>query len=205
MCYARLIFLTSLLLVNSRLLSQYSFKNFLNLSGKKDVAFKCVREDKYGILWLGTQEGLLRFDGKKTEDFRKEFNYRDLKISAVLPDTNGSVLIGTENGRLYLLKKNGQADSLSLGEHAPSSKITAIFKSASGKLFIGTYGDGIYIIEKDRVIPFSANNGLSDDVIYNILFFQNKLWCGTDAGISIISNIESAPSCEILSQKNGLP
>lgn len=205
MRYARLIFFTVLFISSLRLWPQYGFRNFFNLSGKKNVPFKCISADKNGILWLGTQDGLISFDGKKTEDHKKQFNYATIRSSAVLADTNGYVWLGTENGKLYHLKPEKQADSLSLGKEPPSSKITSLFRTSSGKLYIGTYGDGIYIAEKNAVTHLTTSNGLSDNVVYSLLYFEGKLWCGTDAGVSILSNIEEYPVCEILSQKNGLP
>jgi PAS domain S-box-containing protein len=200
-----LFFISAVLVCCFQAFPQFTCKNFLSLGGKKDASVKCIAQDKNNFLWLGTREGLLRFDGKRTESFKKAFANCDQNITALLPDDKGSVWIGTEKGKVYCLNTKGKVDSLEFGKDRPSSKITSLFASPEGNLFIGTYGDGIYIKQKQSVLHLNSTNGLSDDVIYNMLFYDGRLWCGTDAGISILSDLEAQPKCFILSNKDGLP
>src|SRR4051812_18278802 len=79
------------------LFSQYYTKNFYSLFGKKDVGFNCVAQDKNEYLWIGTNEGLIKFDGSKTEIFKKENGISDPKITAVYVDESQTVWIGTES------------------------------------------------------------------------------------------------------------
>lgn len=41
----------------------YSFKRIDNTFGLSSSNVKCVAEDSYGFIWLGTKNGLHRYDG----------------------------------------------------------------------------------------------------------------------------------------------
>src|SRR4051812_15185077 len=99
----RVIFLSFciLFIFHFKSFSQYAVKNFYSLSGKKDVSFNCIAQDANGYLWLGTNEGDVRFDGIKSEFYRKENGISDLKITSIFVDASQTVWAGTENGKVY--------------------------------------------------------------------------------------------------------
>lgn len=42
-------------------------RNFPSITGKKDVPANCIVQTEEGYIWFGTNEGLVRFDGKKNK------------------------------------------------------------------------------------------------------------------------------------------
>jgi PAS domain S-box-containing protein len=184
---------------------QYAVRNYLNLLPKKNTPFTCITQDKSGYLWFGSKEGLLKFDGRQGQLFNQKNGIPSFKITALFCDENEAVWIGTENGRVYCLKNNSKADSLIFKEEAPDSKITGFYKTGN-RLFVSTYGNGLYVFENGvQSQHLTSKNGLADDVVYTLRFLQNKLWCGTDAGISVISDPAGKLSFETISTKMGLP
>ncbi|MCE3229853.1 MAG: Response regulator containing a CheY-like receiver domain and a domain protein [Bacteroidetes bacterium] len=185
---------------------QYSIKNFQNLLPKKNVPFNCISQDKQGYLWLGSNEGLVRFDGKSSLIFNQKNGLPAAKITSVFCDADMFVWIGTSEGKVYFINPAHRIDSLSFGKEVPENKITGFYKSETGKLFVSTYGNGIYTFENSKLLQhYTSKNGMSDDVVYCFQYVFNTIWCGTDAGITKISNTNKAPSFEIVSSKNGLP
>jgi PAS domain S-box-containing protein len=193
------------LLFSFPLFSQYSVKNYLNLFPKKNTPFYCITQDKKGYLWLGSKDGLVKFDGLSGKIFNQKDGLPPCKITNIYCDSLLKVWIGTENGKVYYLKQNSKADSLVFTGEIPENKITGFYGSDT-KLFVSTYGNGIYVFENGRQAEhITSKNGLSDDVIYNLKFISGKLWCGTDAGISVIGNLNGKPTVEIISTRSGLP
>ena len=49
----------------------YKFNHFPPSSGLSSVFVTKILKDPYGFFWVGTQDGLNRFDGKKFEIYNK--------------------------------------------------------------------------------------------------------------------------------------
>ncbi len=190
---------------SSSLFSQYVIKNHLNLLPKKNTPCYCITQDKKGYIWLGSKDGLVKFDGKTAQVFNQKDGLPNSKITSVYCDTLFNVWVGTDLGKVYWLKQNLKVDSLIFKDEIPETKITGFYKAGT-KLFVATYGNGIYIFENGKQAGhLTSKTGLSDDVIYTLKFIDNKLWCGTDAGITVIGNLPGKLSLDIISTKLGLP
>ena len=68
----------------------------------RKVAAMC--EDKQGYLWIGSQVGLQRFDGKHFKnylaDVRDTAALQTDRISALFEDSRGRLWVGTDHGSL---------------------------------------------------------------------------------------------------------
>lgn len=200
-----ILFFISFIALQFNSYSQYFIKNYFSISGKKEVSFNCITQDNKGFLWIGTDEGIIKFDGKGSEYFRKEQGVNDSKITAIYADGDNTIWAGTENGNVYFIKKNKLVDSINFGKDKPQNKITSFYVSNNKKIFLSTYGDGLYIVEGDKIQHLKTDNGISDNVIYNMQYINRFLWCGTDAGITYISDVDGQHKLNIISNKDGLP
>lgn len=182
-------------------------RNFSSLTGKKDVPANCIIQGQEGYMWFGTNEGLIRFDGKKTKIFTTEEGLNSNEVSAIYQDKEKTIWVGHKNGKISYIKKN-TADTFQLNNKLGEEKITGFYSDASGKLWISTYGSGIYTYEKNELKQYTTKEGLGDDLIY-VLCPDNKgnIWLGTDVGITIIdpSKEISKISIKTFSSKEGLP
>ena len=77
---------------NTYVFNRYSISDGLNTN-----KINCVWQDEKGFLWIGTEVGIQRFDGRKFVSFRGDGNER-------LPPSLGVDQIeGAEDGKLWLL------------------------------------------------------------------------------------------------------
>jgi PAS domain S-box-containing protein len=189
---------------SSLLLSQLQVKNYLSLTGKKDMPVNAIVQDFSGYLWLGTNEGIYKFDGRSCLDIGKEYPILKKEITALFVDSKETIWIGTKSGKVYFFKNN-TVDSLVFPQNPIEEKITSFCELRSG-LCIGTYGNGLYTWSKNGLKQFTSEKGLSDNVIYTITSDEkNTIWCGTDAGVTEIENVFEKSLFKIISDKNGLP
>jgi PAS domain S-box-containing protein len=183
-------------------LSQLQVRNYFSLTGKKDVPVNAITQDKTGFLWLGTSDGLYKFDGRSAVAIEADGILKK-EITALYIDHFETVWIGTRQGKIYMLTGN-KVDSLKLPRITDRKKITAFHETSSG-MCAGTYGNGIYAWSGSALSHFTSDKGLSDNVIYNIAGNGDTIWCGTDGGISEIKDVFQKPVFRVLSTRNGLP
>ncbi len=185
------------------LFSQLQVKNYFSITGKKDVSVNALDQDKHGYLWLGTSDGVYKFDGKSASLITKSAALKQ-EISAIYIDTKQTVWIGTKTGKVFYFKNN-HLDSLNFSELKNEEKITS-FCEINSILCIGTYGNGLYLYSDKKLKHIDAEHGLSDNVIYSITTDSKKrIWCSTDGGITEISNLNIKPYFTYISNRNGLP
>ncbi len=129
------------------------FYNYLfnTAEDNEETIISGITEDKSGDIWLGSNNGLYRFNSQ-TESFKHFKNNPDdptslsaNSIGPVLSDHNGNIWIGTNGLDLYDKKRNifkhfrhNPADSNTIS----SNYITSILESSNGTIWIGTY-DGV--------------------------------------------------------------
>lgn len=193
-----------LFVCTSSAFAQLQVKNFFSLTGKKNIPVNVIVQDGTGFLWLGTVDGLYKFDGNSSTSISKEHPVLKQEITALFIDEKQTTWIGTKTGKVYFITKN-KLDSLVFPEKTQPEKITSICQ-LNAYLFIGTYGTGIYCYTKKGLAHYTVENGLSDDVIYKITCNKkNTVWCGTDGGITEINLTGETPEFKIISDKTGLP
>lgn len=142
-----------LLFCISRVFAQGS-ELYYNLSigqGLSDVSVNAITQDKYGYIWIGTSNGLNRYDGYSIRTF-----YADARNQ--LPSNNIISLYSDSEGRLWVGTGKGLAeydfinetfsrriDSNSLGFDV----IYCLIEDTRKNLYIGA-GSGVYYYDKQR-------------------------------------------------------
>ncbi len=85
----------------------------------------CFLQDRSGFLWIGTREGLNRYDGYKTTVFKSNENDSNSiifnLINCLLEDHRGLIWIGTEDGLSCLDPKTLKFKSFRKDTNNPKS------------------------------------------------------------------------------------
>ncbi|HFE65231.1 MAG TPA: PAS domain S-box protein [Caldithrix sp.] len=149
-----------------------------------------ILQDKKGYLWIGTVDGLSKFDGINFVSYTRFNGLADNDITASRMDKNGNIWFGHTNGKIT--RYNASRDKFEIISLQPDStqktiqEISQIFFDHQDGLWITTLGDGIIYSRGDSLRFFSENDGLSDNQVYAVCYGPDStLWFGTINGISV--------------------
>ncbi|TCO07204.1 hybrid sensor histidine kinase/response regulator transcription factor [Natronoflexus pectinivorans] len=145
-----------------------------------------IVQDEYGFIWIGTQEGLCRFDGYKMTYFQNENHPASLSsnnISSLLLDDD-HIWIGTWDGLNIINIHTYKVQRINTGT---IRVIRTLFRDNSGLIWIGTAsGILIYNSQENKFIHYnSSNSNLSHNTIRS--FYQSDkgdIWIGTYNGLN---------------------
>lgn len=153
------------------------------------VSVLTVAQTKDGYLWLGTYEGLVRFDGIQFSVVHPQ-NLNIPKSNGVFSlfeDSQGRLWIGTVGGGLLCLK-DGQFSGYSIQNGLPDNSVRAICEDQKGNIWIGTE-DGLGLLENGKIRVFTTQDGLGSNVIRTLCCDRSgKVWIGTIGGLSCFEN-----------------
>src|SRR5947209_20016953 len=83
-------------------LTQYSRTTWTQMQGLPQDTIRAITQTADGYLWLGTDEGLARFDGYEFVVFHKaNGDLPSNSITALTPGAGNSLWIGTSNGLVH--------------------------------------------------------------------------------------------------------
>lgn len=163
----------------------YSSRIWQMDEGLPDNLIQAIAQTSDGYLWVGTPEGLARFDGTEFLVFNAK-NAPFLKknsVTALCADREGALWIGTDGGGLTRMI-DGQFTHFGTNDGLAGNKIRAICQIENGSLCIGT-ASGMSCYQNGKFTNYTQTNGLLSDVIHYI--YQDNggnLWIATSKGLN---------------------
>jgi signal transduction histidine kinase/ligand-binding sensor domain-containing protein len=173
----------------SKALTQYVHRSWQADSGLPQNSVLAIAQTPDGYLWLGTENGLVRFDGVRFTLFDQHAipGLRSNEIRALLVDRAQNLWIGTHGGGLACYSR-GKFKVLDARTGLSSDSILALYEDWRGALWIGTDGGGLIRLEDGKFRTFRKTDGLADDAVFSISGDNSgTLWIGTHGGLSRFS------------------
>ncbi len=121
---------------------RYSFQYYGQQQGLTNLTPQCIQQDRMGFLWVGTQNGLFRYDGSQFMRFGVEDGLPAPSVESLHESRDGTLWIGTTVG---LAKKVDSPFGQSKIERVvmkitgiESVRQNAVTSDSHGRLFVGT-------------------------------------------------------------------
>lgn len=124
--------------------SMYRFRNYTINDGLSQSVVTCIQQDDAGTLWIGTQDGLNRFDGQQFQVFSSDFTpgLISQNIFCSLKDRNGNLWFGTSNGLVCFNKQLERFKSYE-GKNHQALSIEDLVEVENGDLYLATSTQGL--------------------------------------------------------------
>lgn len=146
-------------IINSTLFTQTTNVRFIHLStedGLPTDRFNCLIQDRLGFIWIGTSNGISKYDGYTFENYIREENDSTgligINIRSIMEDSEGDIWAGTYYGISILLRNENRFISYEYNKDDISSLsnnwIQKMFQDSKGNVWIGTNGGGLNFIDK---------------------------------------------------------
>lgn len=138
---------------------QKQFRQYNVKDGLSHGSSTCVIQDADGFIWVGTYNGLNRFDGYEFKTFgyseTDSFSLSQNTVTCLLIDRNDNLWVGTYKGlNRYDRETETFQRFLSNANDFNTPSNDAIFtmcEDATGKIWCGTWGGGIFSIDPDTL------------------------------------------------------
>jgi diguanylate cyclase (GGDEF)-like protein len=171
-------------------------------AGLPEQAINAITQDPAGFLWMGTEDGLERYDGLRFEHFThdrlKEGTLPSNFVADIRFDDSGQQWVATYDGGV--VERSPQAGEFSplpySGDGAAVDgleRVRVLFNDKRGRLWIGTRDGGLAVFdpassELRRYVHTTDNAAtLADNSIFAILEDQRgRMWIGTEAGLDVL-------------------
>lgn len=171
----------------------FHFRKFQVNDGLSESTVGCILQDKQGFIWLGTKDGLNKFDGIRFKIFRNNNHPGSIGnnfIKCLTEGINGELYVGTENG-LYRMNPADETferlENTIPGKKILMQSITGMIRDANDNYWISTHSDGVFLYNPSKKtikrIP-SSSIDLRSTLVWTI--FADKsgvIWAGTRSGL----------------------
>jgi len=164
------------------------FKNLSIKEGLSQSTVNAIIQDNKGLIWIGTQDGLNRYDGYEFIHYKKQLtdtnSIPDNNIQALYEDTKGNIWIGTYGSGVAIYNpKTNQFKRINTTNSKLSDDIIMCFKEHNDVMYIGTKRGGlnVYDYNNKTLKPIGIENNFSIHV-RDIEISNNTVFVVTSLG-----------------------
>lgn len=151
------------------------------MDGQQGIHPTCIAQDAQGLIWLGSERGLFRTDGDRTDPILRTDGDPVLTLCGI----DQGVLAALASGAV--LRCDGTTcDTLWTDTLYRTSPVRSLALDAIGGVWAGTYGGGMHIRRNGATIRVTTASGLNDDhVNAQCPIGPEHMVIATDQGIAI--------------------
>jgi len=182
---------------------QYYFRQYTNTEGLLHSFVYDIKQDNKGYLWIGTPDGIYRFNGFDFEHFTTQDGLAENFITRIFRASDGKIWLGHQNGAVSLRLKNGF--TLFNDQSDDQGSVTDMTEDESGSVWIATQKQGISLIDRDLRMN-SVSFPEADESVSRIEYAgNNQFIIGTFENLYLTAYHRDHSSMEIIQRFEHYP
>jgi len=166
----------------------YSHRLWQAADGLPSDVVQAFAETPDHALWIGTTDGLVRFDGSRFRYYQRE-NTPALRADSVFCLTvtrDGTLWIGVEGGGLVRYR-DGHFRAFTALDGLSNNVVRAIFEDSDGLLWLGT-DQGLFHMHGERLVRIDATDLIPELSVHAITQDRNgAIWVGGTSLLRILA------------------
>ena len=172
--------------VDQSFLSDYVSKNWTTEDGLPGMTITTVIQDKKGYIWIGTYDGLVRFDGVEFTTYSRSIDekYDFASVRSLYQSSDESIWIGHNDEGITRLSPNGEIKKYTTSDGLVNNKVNLICEDQENNIWVGTASGVCYIKPNDEIVIPEDVNGLNLDKI-----IVASMYCDTGGRVWVSTGI----------------
>ncbi|GAB6981421.1 hybrid sensor histidine kinase/response regulator transcription factor [Phocaeicola sartorii JCM 17136 = DSM 21941] len=175
--------------------NDFRFRHFSVEDGLSSNSVRAIMQDKYGFLWIGTEEGLNRYDGTMIKSYPICPKTAGKYISS-LYETKNNIWIGTDEG-IYIYSYATETfvhfNLTTPNNIRITNTVNHILEDKDGNLWFSTNGQGLfrYNPPKNYLEQYEFKSA-SEIIASTMIDSDNQIWALTNQGESGVYKLNKA-------------
>jgi signal transduction histidine kinase/ligand-binding sensor domain-containing protein len=175
------------------------FKYLTPDNGLSSSIASCIIQDHKGLMWIGTPDGLNRYDGINFVVYKNisedSVSLSDNVIRTLFEDHSKNLFVGTENGLCFYDRDNDHFLNYVWDKSSPlygiSCTVSKIMEDTTGNLWLATNAGLIYFDRgKNKIIQYTHDDNKpgtvsNSNVEYVFEDKRGRLWVATRSGLNL--------------------
>jgi ligand-binding sensor domain-containing protein/signal transduction histidine kinase len=170
------------------------FRTYTTTDGLSQATARAIVQDRDGFIWIGTQDGLDRFDGYGFRVYKHDRNDRwsltQNHVWALLADADGSIWIGTQAGGLNRydpdLDRFVAYQAAAAEDSAASRLVSSLLRDRDGRIWVGNGSGRLQWVDREhqRLVDTPLGEHASLQMVRAMLQARDgSIWLGTYQGL----------------------
>ncbi len=170
--------------VDQNFLVDYVSKNWTTEDGLPGMTITSIIQDSKGYMWIGTYDGLVRFDGVEFTTYSRsvDMKYDFASVRSLCEGADGSIWIGHNDEGVTCLYPNGEMKKYSMINGLTNNKVNHLCEDHEHNIWVGTASGVSYITPEGEVkIPDGLAELGQEKILVTMIYCDTggRVWLTT--------------------------